>query len=219
MKKIWTKVQEFGAANYKKMIVAIIGVFVLSMSVSGIPKFSPQTAQAAVSSATKRKAQKAYRDFLDGSDYLYFRVYDVDKDGLKELLVSYDGANSNGKYVYDCTVYTYYKGRIKNCGRIYSMNTIQYNTNSKRLHGARGGGGSIEYWHYTLTKSKNVKSYYLQAIENGMKNGYMTYRFYYKGKKISGNTFNSKARLWNRQCRPLQFYRISEYAISNYVRL
>ena len=50
----------------------------------------PAEVSAKVSSRTKRKAAAAYREFMDGTDYTWFCTLDVDKDGMKELLVAYE---------------------------------------------------------------------------------------------------------------------------------
>lgn len=44
---------------------------------------------SARASASLKKAARAYRGFMDGSDYTRFCVLDVDRDGLNELVVSY----------------------------------------------------------------------------------------------------------------------------------
>lgn len=49
------------------------------------------------------------------------------------------------------------------------MSGVSYNRVSKRLHASRGGGGSIEYWYYTLTPNKKIKTVMCGAYVDGVK--------------------------------------------------
>ena len=179
----------------------------------------PTTVEAAsISANTRKKAQTAYRNFLMESDYIYFRLLDINKDGLKELLVSRTAYDKY--YVAGAAIYTYSGGRMKQLtSYTYSMFDLQYNAQSKRLHGSRGGRGSIEQWYYTITKSGKLKYVYLQAIESGVKNGKMTYKYYYDGKRISKSTYDKKSKSWYKSCKPLRFYKMSYANIKKYVKL
>ena len=110
------------------------------------------TVQAKASSSTKRKAQKAYRKFLIQRKYKYFTLWDIDKDGLKELLVT-DGKERVGNSPTRAYVYTYTRGKMRYAGEIGSpMSGISYNRETKRLHASWGGCGNVEYWYYTLLR-------------------------------------------------------------------
>lgn len=207
----------------KKQLTLICTIFLLlttTFTDLNIPTVSSLTTveAASISAKTRKKAQTAYRNFLMESDYVYFRLLDIDKDGLKELLVSRTAYDKY--YVGGAAIYTYSGGRLKQLtSYTYSMFDLQYNTKSKRLHGSRGGGGGIEQWYYTITKSGKLKYVYLQAIESGMKNGKMTYKYYYNSKRISKSAYIKKSKTWDKQCKPLKFYKMSVSNIKKYVKL
>lgn len=207
----------------KKQLTLVCTIFLLlttTFTDLNIPTVSSLTTveAASISAKTRKKAQTAYRNFLMESDYVYFRLLDIDKDGLKELLVSRTAYDKY--YVGGAAIYTYSGGRLKQLtSYTYSMFDLQYNTKSKRLHGSRGGRGSIEQWYYTITKARKLKCIYLQQIENGVKNGKMTYKYCYNGKRISKKAYDKKSKAWYKQCKPLKFYKMSYTNINKYVKL
>lgn len=192
-----------------KHYLAIITLCIATLMITEILSlnFNTYTVQAKASSSTKRKAQKAYRKFLTQRKYKYFTLWDIDKDGLKELLVT-NGKERVGNSPTRAYVYTYTRGKMRYAGEIGSpMSGISYNRVSKRLHSARGGGGSIEEWYYTLTKNKKVKQVMCGAYVNGVKNGNVQYKCLYNGKRISYRKWNQIIKQWTRQKRELNFYR------------
>ena len=58
----------------------------------------------AASKRTKKQAQRAYRNFLYESDYRSFKLIDMNRDGLKELVVSYEDSQT---MVSQIIAYTY----------------------------------------------------------------------------------------------------------------
>ena len=52
--------------------------------------FTGGTVVFGASSKTKTAAGKAYRTFLRNSGYTYFRTFDMNGDGLKELVCGYE---------------------------------------------------------------------------------------------------------------------------------
>lgn len=200
-----------------KKIISILLSFVLAFGIAA-PTINAQAASA----KTKKKAIKAYKEWLDGTDFRGFRLYDVDKDGIKELLVTHDGYGNN---VFSVYVYTYKNGKVVDCINNdyqpdYSALGFTYNKSTKRMYGSRGGGGSIENWYYTLTKSKKLKKVYLKAIENGYntKTGKITYKYYYKGKRITKKKYVSIYKSWKKNAKPLKFYKLSSKNIKKYVK-
>lgn len=165
------------------------------------------TVQAKASTSTKRKAQKAYRKFLTQRKYRYFTLWDIDKDGLKELLVT-DGKERVGNSPTRAYVYTYTRGKMRYAGEIGSpMSGISYNRVTKRLHASWGGCGNVEYWYYTLTKNKKVKQVMCGAYVNGVKNGNIQYKCLYNGKRISYKRWDQITRKWIKQTSDLKYYR------------
>lgn len=67
-------------------VVLFLSSFCMPGSAGGI---FPVEVSAKASPSLKKKAARAYREFMDGSDYTRFCVLDVDRDGLNELVVSY----------------------------------------------------------------------------------------------------------------------------------
>ena len=168
-----------------------------------------KTVQAKTLSSTKKKAQKAYRKFLTKNKYKYYRLWDIDKDGLKELLVT-DGAD----------VYTYTRGKVKYAGYVgHSMSGVSYNRVSKRLHASRGGGGSIEEWYYTMTKDKKIKIVMCGAYVDGVKNGKIHYKCLYKGKRISYSKWLRTVKKWTGQKIHLNYYRNTAYNRKNNMKM
>lgn len=165
------------------------------------------TVQAKASTSTKRKAQKAYRKFLTQRKYRYFTLWDIDKDGLKELLVT-DGKERVGNSPTRAYVYTYTRGKMRYAGEIGSpMSGISYNRVTKRLHASWGGCGNVEYWYYTLTKNKKVKQVMCGAYVNGVKNENIQYKCLYNGKRISYKRWDQITRKWIKQTSDLKYYR------------
>ena len=72
----------------KYFIIILLSIFTLTTVETSSLNFSAYIVQAKASSSTKRKAQEAYRKFLTQRRYRYFTLWDIDKDGLKELLVT-----------------------------------------------------------------------------------------------------------------------------------
>ncbi|MCI7288809.1 MAG: hypothetical protein MR526_05025 [Blautia sp.] len=203
----------------KCFIIILLSIFTLTAVEISPWNFGSYTVQAKASTSTKRKAQKAYRKFLTQRKYQYYNLWDVDKDGLKELIVT-GGKYASGYFVTEAFVYTYTHGKIKYAGRIGScMTGISYNKVSKRLHSARGGGGSIEEWYYTLTKNRKVKQVMCGAYVNGVKNGNVQYKCLYNGKRISYKKWNQITRKWIGQKRELNFYRNTAFNRKNNMKM
>ena len=167
--------------------------------------------QAKASASTKNKAKKAYKKFLGRNNYRYYRLWDINKDGLKELIVT-SVYPTGGIGAMLGEVYTYRKGKVQYAGRVgHPSYGILYNTTTGRIHGHRGGGGSIEAWYYTLTKSGKIKQVLCGAYVNGVKNGNTQYKCIYAGKRISFNKFMQITNKWSRQTTTLQFYANNAY--------
>ena len=164
----------------------------LSLLLSAVLVFSVVTTVVsfpaeATSLKKKNKALTAYKNWLVESDCVGFRLFDVNGDGTKELLTTYDGY---GKNVYNIGIYTYKNGSVASCNDYqseYSMFGFSNNKITKRLHGSRGGGGSEEQWYYNLTKNKMLKKVSLIKVENGYNytTDKMTYRYYFNNKEIT----------------------------------
>lgn len=133
--------------------------------------------------------------------------WDIDKDGLKELLVT-DGREQVGNSPTKAYAYTYTRGKLRYAGEIGSpMSGISYNCITKRLHASWGGCGNVEYWYYTLTKNKKVKQVICGAYVNGVKNGNVQYKCLYNKKKISLKKWKQITNRWIKQTSTLKYYR------------
>lgn len=198
----------------------VLSILLCLVLVIGIAPCSSITADA-VSKKTKSKAYKAYRNWIYETNYSGFCVYDIDKDGLKELLMTFDGA---GKNIFSFDVYTYKKGKVVQCNQgwsfEYSPFGLMYNKSTKRIHGSRGGGGSIENWYYTLSKSKKLKRVTLSKVESGYnyKTGKISYKYYYKDKKITKKEYTKKLKSWNKNLKTFKFYKTTKKNAKKYVK-
>ena len=202
-----------------KRWVAVIMVCLLTLTgaeVAGMD-VGVKTVQAKTLSSTKKKAQKAYRKFLTKNKY--YRLWDIDKDGLKELLVT-DGKDRVYNAPSGADVYTYTRGKVKYAGYVgHSMSGVSYNRVSKRLHASRGGGGSIEEWYYTMTKDKKIKIVMCGAYVDGVKNGKIHYKCLYKGKRISYSKWLRTVKKWTGQKIHLNYYRNTAYNRKNNMKM
>lgn len=192
------KKKNFLEKFFRTMVFIIVSVVVcLGMT---------QLAYAKISDSTKTAARKSYQNYMKKLGGVYFTTWDVDRDGLKELLVT-SGYPKVGNTPQFADVYTYVKGKVKYAGKIGNpMSGISYNSSTKRLHSSRGGGGGIEYWYYTLTKNKKIKQVMCGAYINGVKNGNLQYRCVYNGKRISYNKWLKITKKWSSQSRDMKYY-------------
>ena len=202
----------------KKKIMILFTVGILLLNWFFAPEYAggmfPYEVSAKVSKSTKKKAAKAYREFMYDTDYWWFRTIDMDGDGLKELVVSYESNSGVRCKIY---IYKYRKGQVRYVGEEYSMFGHAYNKKMKRLMGCRGGGGSIEDWYLTTSKSGKLKWVYLSQIETHYKTGRMTYDYFYAGKKISKKAFFKKKRSWKKNCVPFNMHKTSLKNLKKYI--
>lgn len=101
----------------KYFVIILLSIFTLTTVETSSLNFSVYIVQAKASSSTKRKAQEAYRKFLTQRRYRYFTLWDIDKDGLKELLVT-DGREQVGNSPTKAYAYTYTRGKLRYAGII-----------------------------------------------------------------------------------------------------
>lgn len=170
----------------------------------------------AASKRTKKQAQRAYRNFLYESDYRSFKLIDMNRDGLKELVVSYEDSQT---MVSQIIVYTYKNAAVQRAGDHYSAFGIRYNKKTKRLYGSRGGGGGIENWYYTLATDGSLKQVYLQAIERGYHSNGLLCDYYDNGKKITKAKYRRKLKKWTKHSSPLRLHKMSMQNIRKQVKM
>lgn len=174
-------------------------------------------------SQINKEAMSAYKKFLTNTSYVHpenyeepaktekFALLDINKDGVKELLITDRKAYNNGsqdngyQYAY---VYTYKSSKVKYCGYAHGSSfTSLYIDGKGRLGFNWGGGGHSQCMYYNLNSSKDrlrmtiftkhfdlVESFDKQVCDYNYKNGS-------KVVKISESTFEyeqgvaSKAKL------------------------
>lgn len=166
---------------------------------------------AKVSKSMRKKALKIYRRTLDESDWRYFFVVDIDKDGMKELVISYE---SRPEQIY---IKKYRKGLVYPIGEDSTTFGYFYNKKTKRIWGKWGGAGNIEDWYLTIKKGK-LRRVYLSRLEERVVNGRPVYGYYYAGKKISKKAYFQKKRSWEKNSVPLKMHKLSTKNIKKYVR-
>ena len=137
----------------------------------------PQDTHAA---SVKKAARKAYSRLLQqsevgwegtyGWDYapsgqLSFALYDIDKNGVEELILYWAGAPHSMGWN---RIYTYYGGKIRSLG-VYSEVTLY--KNRKYICNAYAGQGEISIGYYSIRKgkAKEVVSYDLLDHRSGGK--------------------------------------------------
>lgn len=172
----------------------------------------PFEVSAKVSKSVKKKAVKAYREHLYESDFTWFRVMDIDRDGLKELVVSYEPSPTK------LNIYKYRKGRLYEVGENFTSFGYYYNKKTKRICDAWGGCGNIEDWYLTTNKKGKLKSVYLSMLEEKVVNGKQIYGYYYAGKKISRKAYLKRKRSWQKNAVPLKMHKTSIRNIKKYVK-
>lgn len=176
----------------------------------------PVEVPAKASGGLKQKAAKAYRNFVKKSGYGWFCVRDVDRDGLKELVLTrnYPAVQTLPDTL---AIYKYKNGAVRKIGEDFANFGYCYNKKTKRIHGLFHGTGSMEDWYLTITKSGQLKRVYLSLIEVGVKNGKPIHRASYAGRKISKKAYFKKKREWNRNYQPLKVYRVTGKNIKKYI--
>lgn len=201
----------------------IVFVMVLAMVLGsyGVPEISggifPVEVSAKASGGLKKKAAKAYRNFAKQSGYGWFCVRDIDRDGLKELVLARNYSSAASSSPEALAIYQYRKGAVRKIGEDSTGFGYRYNKKTKRIHGLWGGSGSMEDWYLTITKSGKLKRVYLSLIEVSANNGNPIYRAYYAGRRISQKAYHKKKNEWNRNYRKLKMYRVNERNMKKYI--
>ncbi len=200
----------------KRILLFLTALIILTASLMPEPLggIFPVEASAKASASQKKKAAKAYRNFMRQSDYTRFCMMDVNKDGLKELVVSYDYQSDPERLF----IYTYQKGRVQQAGQDYTAFGHRYNTKTKRIHGLWGGAGSVEDWYLTMDKSGKLKTVYLSMIEKRVVNGKQIFSYSYGNKKITKKAYWKKKRDWNKHYTKLKMHKTTAKNINKYIR-
>lgn len=177
---------------------------------------------AAGVSSKKSKATAAFRNFLNSSKYTFFRTFDVNGDGVNELIC---GNGADCYFSGNIWVYQYRNGKVKLCGHDTAMTGFQIRTVKKGkqgipkkcLEGSWIRHLSADRWYYKINKAgKLVKVSILAAgsVYNGEKT---TYRFHYYGKKeISLTKYNALVQEWKRGAKALRLYSRTQSNIIRY---
>ena len=137
----------------KKFVSLLLLVSLLiTSSISTVSAATPK--ESTVKKAYVSYLQKAIKNAEYGDDILY-SLFDFNKDGVRELVVSFqDGARAT----YD--VYTYYKGKVVSLGK--NIGSIGYIENKKYLVSYGSGGyNNYSYGVYAIkgNKLKKVTEY------------------------------------------------------------
>lgn len=178
----------------KRAIVTVNSKGVIKAKKSGAAKITAvykgkkYSCKVIVVEATAKEVKKAYKKYaaknLKESDYPYRNIfyYDIDKDNIDEMIVSYEAGN---RMAYQ--LYTYYKGKTRKlhkedfawCSGIYSVTT-----NPKYICIQQTGGA--DNYYLTVYKISNKK---LKEVVNYSYDDY-TGEAYKNGKEISISELN-----------------------------
>ena len=119
--------------------------------------------------STASSSMKAYKKFLKKNKYVYgpdkyykmnyFATIDLDKNGVKELIMI-DKSNR------EVTVYTYTNGKVKYCGNMYDRGIVYIDKNGRLARRFNNSGVKMNYY-LTLNKKKQLYlvSYTYDKIE------------------------------------------------------
>ena len=175
----------------RKITISLLMIFALIVGVA-----QPFTAPANVyAKSNNAKAKAEYKKILKreyrSDKYLSYLYFDIDKDGVQELLII-----SNGTML--TKIYTYSKGKVKvfksdyYFGEVGSKSSkLRYDKKSKRL--IVYAGGTTNTW--TGYKIKNGKLYGSTAFyiyQDWQKGGKLKYKYYVNNKKVSKKVYNKK---------------------------
>lgn len=123
-----------------------------------IPEIQGTVNVEAASKKTKKNALKAYRkllqrdirwdnDYYARSSEIDFKLIDINKDGVKELVLQYMSA----PHMYGWNrIYTYAGGKVKSLGQFTS---VEICTNKKYFTDAYGNLGTSRNYYYRLGKN------------------------------------------------------------------
>ena len=146
--------------NIKKVVLSVL--LSLCMVVVGL---SPTLCQSGITNAQSTKSTeksnseiKAYKTFLQKNIYVYgpdkyykmnyFATLDLDKDGVKELIML-DKTNK------EVTVYTYSNNKVKYCGNMYDRSNL-FVDKSGRLAREFSNSGTDMNYYLTLNSKKQL---------------------------------------------------------------
>ena len=146
--------------------------------------------------STASSSMKAYKKFLQKNKYVYgpdkyykmnyFTTLDLDKNGVKELIM----IDKNNKEV---TVYTYTNGKVKYCGNMYDRGIVYIDKNGRLARRFNNSGVKMNYY-LTLNKKKQLSlvSYTYDKVEKKYykETGVVESSEDYNRSKISKKTYN-----------------------------
>lgn len=146
--------------------------------------------------STASSSMKAYKKFLKKNKYVYgpdkyykmnyFATIDLDKNGVKELIMI-DKSNR------EVTVYTYTNGKVKYCGNMYDRGIVYIDKNGRLARRFNNSGVKMNYY-LTLNKKKQLYlvSYTYDKIEKKYykETGVVESSEDYNRSKISKKTYN-----------------------------
>lgn len=112
----------------------------------------------------------------------YFTLVDINRNGVKELIVSED---KYADYIY---VFTLKRGKAKYIGNMLNKyyNGVRYSKKYKGLVIATGGSGASGTSIYQIKNNRLVEKYAFMVEHN------MTDEYYFNGKKVSAKSYNTK---------------------------
>lgn len=144
---------------------------------------------------SEEKVMKAYQRYYDkhyvrkGYSGLLRNYYDINKDGIKEMYVSYE-AGVRGAYDF----FTYHKGKVIRLNKtFYGCNDLNYMRGKKyrkciAIQASQGASESF-YTVYRIKGKKMIEVARYTIIFSGYSAGSKV-KYYKNGKRISKKTYN-----------------------------
>ena len=102
-----------------------------------------------------RKADDAFYEIYKGAlenEYIYYSVYDIDKNGVAEIITYTDGKTfDTASYSYKCMVYTVDKNSLVYVGEFQTKDMI-YGSENEGIWGCGSASGGEEFRHYKMSE-------------------------------------------------------------------
>lgn len=193
--------------NIEKVLLGVMTLFCVVFTVGLVSDMcSVNTVYAASkSSKTNKKAMKSYKTLLSNTEYkkCKFAIYDINGDGVKELILDSNATNLGEQ---ETRIYTYYKGKVKFLKSCPRQPIIVFKNGMIGTQLCQSG--RYEFMFYKLKKGKlkvvagikGVDSLLEYLTEKELKNLQIEEKFYYWTYcKVNGkNAKIAKYRVWER---------------------
>ncbi|MCL1982402.1 MAG: hypothetical protein FWG53_04825 [Clostridiales bacterium] len=135
-----------------------------------------------------------------GADSPMFNIYDLDGDGVPELLFS-----DNDAHFASGEIFTVYQGKLKKLGNYGSWGEFQYNSENKYIFGGMTGQGCNYTSVYKIENGKTIEL--VSFYDNSGCGGDFELVFTVNGKEVSKEDFDAETAKYGTDDSPTPFVR------------